>query len=48
MGRKVVRYRRVSTAKQGVSQLGQEGQDALMDTYCRENGCKIVATYDEV
>jgi DNA invertase Pin-like site-specific DNA recombinase len=38
----------VSTAKQGVSKLGQEGQDALMDTYCRENGCKIVATYDEV
>jgi DNA invertase Pin-like site-specific DNA recombinase len=48
MGRKAVRYRRVSTAKQGTSKLGQEGQDALMDTYCRENGCKVIATYDEV
>jgi hypothetical protein len=48
MKRKVVRYRRVSTAKQGVSGLGQEGQDALMDAYCRENGRKVVTTYDDV
>jgi DNA invertase Pin-like site-specific DNA recombinase len=48
MTRKIVRYRRVSTAKQGVSGLGQEGQDALMDSYCREHRCKVIATYDEV
>jgi DNA invertase Pin-like site-specific DNA recombinase len=47
-GRKVVRYRRVSTVKQGISGLGQESQDAMMDAYCRDNRSIVIATFDEI
>ena len=48
MGRKMVPYRRVSTAKQGISGLGLEAQDEAIDMYCKANGCTIVSTYTEV
>jgi DNA invertase Pin-like site-specific DNA recombinase len=48
LGRKIVRYRRVSTVKQGLSGLGQEAQDKAIDDYCKANGCRVVGTYDEV
>lgn len=48
MGRKIVPYRRVSTAKQGESGLGLEAQDEAIAAYCRSNGCTAVATYTEV
>src|SRR5262249_42661936 len=48
MGCKLVAYRRVSTAKQGESGLGLEGQDAAIQAHVKATGCDLVASYTEV
>jgi DNA invertase Pin-like site-specific DNA recombinase len=48
MGRQVISYRRVSTAKQGESGLGLEAQDSAIQAYVSAYGHEIVATYTEV
>jgi DNA invertase Pin-like site-specific DNA recombinase len=45
---KVVSYIRVSTQRQGSSGLGLEGQRAAVETFCRENGCDLLAEFQEV
>lgn len=44
----LIAYRRVSTARQGESGLGLEGQDAALDAYARANGATIIRAYTEV
>src|SRR4051794_7430184 len=44
----IIAYYRVSTAKQGASGLGLEGQQAAVDSYARQVGVPIVARYTEV
>ncbi len=44
----VVSYIRVSTQRQGASGLGLEGQRAAVEAFCRENGCALVAEFQEV
>jgi len=46
--RRIIAYYRVSTAKQGKSGLGLEGQEAAVMEYVRQNGGKLVAEYLEV
>ena len=45
---KIVVYLRVSTAKQGRSGLGLEGQQAAVDEFVTRRGCDVLATYTEV
>ena len=44
----IIGYLRVSTAKQGASGLGLEGQQAAIDSYAKAQGAKIIATYTEI
>lgn len=48
MGRQVIAYRRVSTAKQGESGLGLAAQDSAIQAYASAYGHEIVSTYTEV
>jgi DNA invertase Pin-like site-specific DNA recombinase len=51
MGRtkpRLIAYRRVSTARQGASGLGLEGQDAAVATYAHQAGAVVVRAYTEV
>lgn len=51
MGRKackLVAYFRVSTAAQGESGLGLEGQRAAVDAYAKATGCVVMASFTEV
>lgn len=48
MSKKIVAYYRVSTKRQGASGLGLEGQQAAVESLCRQNGWEIVATYTEI
>lgn len=48
MGRKMVAYYRVSTAKQGMSGLGLEAQTASVLAYANANAGTIIAAYQEV
>jgi len=45
---KIIAYYRVSTAKQGQSGLGLEGQQAAVEAYCRQHGATILKSYTEV
>ena len=45
---KIVTYFRVSTAKQGQSGLGLEGQQAAADAFVARRGCQVVGSYTEV
>lgn len=45
---KIIAYYRVSTAKQGRSGLGLEGQQAAVDAFVARRGCEMQATYTEV
>jgi DNA invertase Pin-like site-specific DNA recombinase len=45
---KVIAYYRVSTAKQGRSGLGLEGQEAAVAAFVAQRGCNVLATYQEV
>lgn len=45
---KIIAYFRVSTAKQGQSGLGLEGQQAAVDAFVARRGCEVLATYTEV
>ncbi len=45
---KIIAYFRVSTAKQGQSGLGLEGQQAAVDAFVARRGCELLATYREV
>jgi DNA invertase Pin-like site-specific DNA recombinase len=45
---KLIAYYRVSTKRQGDSGLGLEGQRAAVETYARQQGASIVASYTEV
>jgi DNA invertase Pin-like site-specific DNA recombinase len=45
---KLIAYRRVSTARQGASGLGLEGQDAAVAAYARLAGAVVVRAYTEV
>lgn len=48
MGQKLIAYYRVSTAKQGASGLGLEGQEAAAAEYARATGGSILRAYTEV
>jgi len=45
---KIVAYYRVSTAKQGRSGLGLEGQQAAVEAFVARRGCEVLATYTEI
>lgn len=45
---KIIAYYRVSTAKQGRSGLGLEGQQAAVEAFVARRGCEVLATYTEV
>ncbi|MBS0202892.1 MAG: recombinase family protein [Planctomycetes bacterium] len=45
---RIVTYFRVSTAKQGQSGLGLEGQQAAVDAFVARRGCEVLASYTEV
>jgi DNA invertase Pin-like site-specific DNA recombinase len=45
---KLIAYRRVSTAKQGASGLGLEGQEAAVTDYARAAGGGVLRAYTEV
>ena len=45
---KIIAYYRVSTAKQGRSGLGLEGQQAAVDAFSARRGCEVLASYTEV
>jgi len=45
---KIIAYYRVSTAKQGRSGLGLEGQQAAVDAFVVRRGCEVVTTYTEI
>jgi DNA invertase Pin-like site-specific DNA recombinase len=45
---KIIAYYRVSTAKQGRSGLGMEGQQAAVDAFASRRGCEVLASYTEV
>ena len=45
---KIVAYYRVSTAKQGRSGLGLEGQQAAVDAFVARRGCEVLAAYTEI
>jgi DNA invertase Pin-like site-specific DNA recombinase len=48
MTRRLVGYRRVSTARQGQSGLGLEAQDAAIQSYRDAGACDLKAIYTEV
>ncbi len=48
MGQKLVAYYRVSTAKQGASGLGLEGQETAVASYARAAGGHILRAYTEI
>ncbi len=45
---KIIPYYRVSTAKQGRSGLGLEGQEAAVAAFVQTRGCDVLATYQEI
>jgi len=45
---KVIGYYRVSTARQGRSGLGLEGQETAVRAYATKNGCDLLGSYTEV
>ena len=45
---KIIAYYRVSTAKQGKSGLGLEGQQAAVAAFVAQRGCETLAVYQEV
>jgi DNA invertase Pin-like site-specific DNA recombinase len=45
---KIIAYYRVSTAKQGKSGLGLEGQQAAVSSFVAHRGCEVLATYQEI
>lgn len=45
---KIIAYYRVSTAKQGKSGLGLEGQQAAVASFVAHRGCEVLATYQEI
>ena len=45
---KIIAYYRVSTAKQGKSGLGLEGQEAAVEAFRQTRGCEVLTTYREV
>ena len=45
---KIIAYYRVSTAKQGKSGLGLEGQQAAVSSFVAHRGCEVLATYHEI
>ncbi len=47
-GRKLVHYRRCSTARQGVSALGLDAQTEAVESYAKTIGGAIVKTFTEV
>ena len=44
----IIAYYRVSTKRQGRSGLGLDAQQAAVDSYRRETGCRLLAAYKEV
>jgi DNA invertase Pin-like site-specific DNA recombinase len=48
MTSRLVAYHRVSTAKQGLSGLGLEAQQAAIEGYAKSRGASLVASYTEV
>ena len=48
MERKAVAYFRVSTARQGISGLGLEGQRTSVESYCAQNGYTLVRSFEEI
>jgi DNA invertase Pin-like site-specific DNA recombinase len=48
MSRKVIAYYRVSTARQGSSGLGLEGQRAAVEAHCARTGSTIAREFTEV
>jgi len=48
MGQKLIAYYRVSTAKQGASGLGLEGQEAAVGEYAGATGGNVMRAYTEV
>ena len=48
MGQKLIAYYRVSTAKQGASGLGLEGQEAAVSEHARAIGGGVLRAYTEV
>ncbi len=44
----IIAYYRVSTAKQGQSGLGLEGQKTAVELFAKQTGARIVASYREV
>ena len=45
---KVIAYYRVSTAKQGKSGLGLEGQQAAVSAFVAQRHCEVLAVYQEI
>ena len=45
---KIIAYYRVSTAKQGRSGLGLEGQEAAVAAFVQTRGCHVLARYQEI
>ena len=45
---KIIAYYRVSTAKQGKSGLGLEGQQAAVNAFVARRGCEVLNTYTEI
>ena len=48
MAARLVAYYRVSTAKQGASGLGLEGQEAAVAAYAKSNNFVLLRSYTEV
>ena len=48
MGQKLIAYYRISTARQGASGLGLEGQEAAVMDYARTTGGRVLRAYTEV
>jgi DNA invertase Pin-like site-specific DNA recombinase len=48
MEKLLIPYYRVSTERQGRSQLGLDGQKTAVQSYARANGCRLLGNYVEV
>lgn len=46
--REVVSYIRVSTARQGASGLGLDGQRAAVRAFCKQHGCEVLKEFREI